>query len=98
MNSPGVVSVLQDPDATLDYTFDWSHWLKTGDTISASTWASSNVNMVLASDSFTTTTTTIWIHFGALAEEGDQYEAVNTITTAGGRTDDRTIFVKVETQ
>jgi len=29
---------LKDPDAVLDYGFDWSDWLADGETISTSTW------------------------------------------------------------
>lgn len=93
-----LAAYIQDPEDVLDYTVDWSHWLETGDTLVDSTWTSSSVNMALSDDSFTTTTATVWVTFGVDAEEGDQYEAVNHITTDDGRQKDRTLFIKVETQ
>ena len=80
----------KDPNATLDYTIDWSTWLG-ADTISTSAWTVPG-GITKDSDSNSTTTTTIWLSGGeALAE----YSLVNRIVTAGGRTDDRTILVKV---
>ena len=93
-----VAAFLQDPDSRLDYTIDWSQWLPSGDTVVDSTWASSSINMTLSDDSFSTTTTTVWIAFGVAAAEGDQYEATNHIVTALGRQEDRTLFMKVETR
>ena len=97
-NMGEVVSVLQDPNSRLDYTWDWSHELRSGDTLVDSTWESSSANLVLADDSFSDTTATVWAYFGTDAAEGDQYEATNHVTTDDDRLDSRTIFVKVESQ
>lgn len=81
----------KDPDAVLDYTFDWTQWLA-GDTISNSTW---NVPAGLTStgSASTATSATVWLSGGTA---GLSYEVSNRITTANGRTDDRSIIIKVE--
>lgn len=84
-----------DPDATLDYTLDWSAWLD-GDTISASTWLAptSPPNPPTASrPAFTTTTTTVWIAGG---NNGQTYKFTNRITTSGGRIEDRSVIFEVK--
>ena len=83
---------VKDPDAILDYTFDWGPWLGS-DTISTSTWiVESPLAIVPASESFTDTTTTVFISGGDL---GEGYTLLNRITTTGSRTDDRTVEIKV---
>jgi len=83
----------KDPNAVLDYGFDWTAWLD-GDTISASSWAVST-GITKDSDSKTTTTTTIWLSGGT---NGRNYEATNSIQTAAGRKTDRTMLIKVREQ
>lgn len=80
----------KDPDAVLDYGFDWTSWLD-GDTISTSAW-SADAGITVDSDSNNTTSTTVWLSGGTA---GTTYEVTNQITTAAGRTDDRTIRIKV---
>lgn len=80
----------KDPDAVLDYTIDWSAWL-VSDTIATSDW-SVQAGLTEDSDSNTTTTATVWLSGGA---EGESYSVRNRITTAAGRTDDRTITIRV---
>lgn len=81
---------IKDPNARLDYGFDWSEWLN-GDTITNSTWI---VTAGLTSDTPTNTTTVtkIWLSAGTL---GELYTVTNRITTAAGRIDDRsfTVFI-----
>lgn len=82
----------KDPNATLDYTFDWSLWLTPiADTITSVTWVlTSGLTQVSASN--TTTTATAFISGGAL----DAVEELTCrITTAGGRIDDRTIQLNI---
>jgi hypothetical protein len=81
----------KDPDAVLDYQLDWSDWLPDGDTIATSVW-SVPVGLTEDSDTNTTTTATVWLSGGTA---GTEYQVANTITTADGRTDERTIKIKV---
>jgi hypothetical protein len=80
----------KDPDAILDYRFDWSDWLGT-DTISTSTFTVPS-GLTKESESKTTTTTTIWLSGGTV---GQHYGVANRIVTAGGRTEDRSIMIHV---
>jgi len=81
-------SFLKDPNAVLDYQIDWETWLGT-DTISTSTWTVPT-GLTKDSDSKTTTAATIWLSGGTA---DSQYNVVNRIVTAGGRTEDRTIVI-----
>lgn len=83
---------VKDPDATLDYSFDWGPWLGT-DTISTSTWvADSGLTIVPASESFDNTTTIVFISGGTA---GEIYTVKNRITTNGSRTDDRSFQLRI---
>jgi hypothetical protein len=82
----------KDPNAVLDYVIDWGdEWLEAGDEISTSAWTIPT-GITKDSDTKTTTTTTIWLSGGT---DGVSYDIVNRIVTTGGRTDDRTITIKV---
>lgn len=86
-----MVQFTKDPDAVLDYQIDWETWLN-GDTISSSDWIVPD-GLTENDASNTTTTATIWLSGGSADE---QYTVTNRIVTAGGRTDDRSIVVRVQ--
>lgn len=83
-------AVNKDPNAVEDYVLDWSSQLG-ADTIASSTWTVPT-GITQASVTNTPATTTIWLSGGAL---GQDYELLNRITTAGGRTFDGVLFVRV---
>jgi len=84
--------IIKDPEAVLDYRFDWVEWLN-GDTITAATVTVTNGTK--ASQTFTNTTVTAWISGGVAG----QVISVNChITTAAGRQDDRTVRLKVKSR
>lgn len=92
---------LKDPDAVLDYVFDWASWLATSETISTSTFYVDGVvfgtlpwtiSLVMDSKSATSTTTKVWLSAGT---EGERYRITNRITTNQGRTEDRSAVVRV---
>lgn len=82
----------KDPNETLDFTFDWSSWLPSGDTISTSVFTV-DAGITNASSSNTTTTAIIFLSGGTA---GTRYKVANRITTAGGRIAERTIIINVE--
>lgn len=86
---------LHDPQAVLDYSFDWSAWLAGQDTISASSWSvdGSDAALVIDSTDFTVLSTTVWLSGGTVNRT---YKVTNHITTVGGREDDRTLLIKVK--
>lgn len=92
---------IKDPDATLDYGFDWNRkqagaadgtgYLAAGETITSSTWiVPTGITQVSASN--TTTTTTIWLSGGTV---GQPYLITNRIVTSALRVDDRTFRVAI---
>lgn len=81
----------KDPGAVLDWVFDWTRWLQEGETISSSTF-SATAGITITDDDMQATYTTVWLQGGAQKV----YSLTNTITTTQGRTDRRTITIKVK--
>lgn len=68
------------PSSILDYLFDWSDWLPTGDAIASVEWALSPADGLTQVDTaFTDTTATIWLSGGV---SGASVLVSCTITTA----------------
>lgn len=89
-----IPTIAKDPSAVLDYGFNWdaNNWLANiSDTIATSVWAVPD-GITQDSETETATTTTIWLSGGTL---GQQYTIVNTITTTGGRTNQRSFVVDI---
>jgi len=85
-----MLKLTKDPSANLDYVVDWTSWLG-ADTIATSTWTVTT-GATLGSTSYTTTTATAWLTGGTA---GRTYTLTNQITTAGGRTDQRSFLIHV---
>lgn len=83
-------SFLKDPDAVLDYVVDFTSWLADGDTITSATVTADGVTV--DSTDTTTTTVTAWVSGGTL---GETATLTCQITTADGRTDERTIRLSI---
>ncbi len=83
----------KDPEGKLDYIVDWVDWIGS-DTISTSSWSvpSGITQSSSPAASKTNTTATIWLEGGTV---GEDYDIINSIVTAAGRTDDRTFRVSV---
>lgn len=86
-----VKTYLKDPDAVLDYGFNWSDWLATDETISTSSWTVPD-GITEGSDSKTTIKTSVWLSGGTA---GETYEITNEIVTSASRTDERTLSIRV---
>lgn len=78
----------KDPADVLDYQIDWSAALG-ADTIVASVWQAPGYT--INSNSFTGTTTTVWLAGGSPGAN----RITNRITTAGGRTIERSVHQTV---
>lgn len=85
---------IQDPDAKLDYSLDWSEWLTDGDSVQTSSWEVSPEGPTLSDNSVNDagTITTIWFAGGTV---NSRYVLTNHIVTVDGREDDRSITVKL---
>lgn len=86
---------LHDPNATLDYRWDFAPWLTVGETISTFT-------VTAGVGGFTVTTpapsqasgiVTAWITGGTITAPPTPQPVVCHITTSAGRQDDRTIWL-----
>lgn len=95
IDSRGRLFILKDPDATLDFPFDWTEWLTDiDDTIFLVDIIVDTANgLVLASQSHTTTTATAWVSGGTV---GSYAFVTCRIFTTKGRKDDRSIYLKIK--
>lgn len=85
---------IQDPQATLDYPFDWSARLG-NDSIQASAFVADAGFTVESDEVVDTSNTVVWLSGGT---RNKRYAVTNHITTVGGREDDWTIYVLVKEQ
>ncbi len=85
----------KDPDAVLDFAFDWSDWLAVGETISVFTVVAETGLTVDASPapSESSGVITFWLSSGT---SGNSYSVTSQIITSAGRTDDRTMTIRVQ--
>jgi hypothetical protein len=86
-----VTQFLKDSDAVLDYDFDWRPWLAEGETITAQT-ITVDDGLTLDSHSVDSGVVTVWLAGGTVRTT---YKVACRITTSGGRTDERTMSIKV---
>lgn len=82
---------VKDPDAVLDYKWDWTAWLGSDTIISKN--ATVPAGITKDSDTNDTTSVTVWLSGGTADAD---YKVSCRITTAGGRTDERTITIRVK--
>jgi hypothetical protein len=82
----------KDPNAVLDYQFNWAGWLTGSETIASHTIVA-ETGITVASSSGTTTAVTVWLSGGTVK---NNYNVTCRIVTSAGRTDDRTAVIIVE--
>ena len=82
---------LKDPSAVLDYVFDWTEWLATGETITDHT-ITADTGITVDSSTESDGKIIVWLSGGTA---GINYKVACKITTSAGRTDERTIWIKV---
>lgn len=83
----------KDPNARLDYPYDWADWLTEGDSVTAATWVVTGNDdaLVVEAEGVGGTITTAWLVGGTL---GELYKLTCHVTTANGREDDHSeLFV-----
>jgi hypothetical protein len=85
-------SIPKDPEAVLDYTFDWTDWLAgISDTISTKTIVGTGVT--IDSSVQVGALVSVWVSGGTA---GEVATVECKIVTTGGRTDERKIYLIVE--
>lgn len=80
----------KDPDATLDWIFDWNLWLGETETISAAEFIV-DPGITVENSSNTQKTATVWLSGGT---EGQVYRITCRVTTNEGRIDDRSFTLR----
>ena len=85
----GIKNFPKDPDAVLDYVFDWSDWLADGETISSKV-ITVPTGMTLESDAESGALVTVWLSGGTA---GTNYIVACKIVTSLARTDERSIRI-----
>lgn len=83
----------KDPDATLDWIFDWNDWLAESETISDAEFILDPGISIDPVKGFgnTTKTATVWLTGGT---EGQVYRVTCRVTTSEGRIDDRSFTLR----
>ena len=86
-------TITKDPDSVLDYTWDWEDWLDDiTDTLSSHSLVP-ETGITVDSSSIVAKTVVAWISGGTA---GTTYRVACRVVTAGGRTDDRSIYIKIK--
>jgi hypothetical protein len=85
---------IKDPNAILDYGFDWSDWLQSGEIIVNSTWINPDA-ITIVTNAYLNQSTVVWVSGGTA---GKSYRLTNRIVTnnSPARTDDRTLLIEVQ--
>jgi hypothetical protein len=84
---------IKDPDAELNYVFDWSSWLPSGVTISSQT-TTVQTGLTLESESITDSSTSVTVKISG-GTSGSDYSVANKVTLSDGQVDERTIYIRV---
>ena len=95
LTNPLRPTILKDPLANLDYSFDWTAWLAAigGDTIAAVVALGADApSVTLGSPLVAGGVVTVFIAGGTL---GLTHRITCAIRTVGGRTDERSIYLKM---
>lgn len=92
-DTDGLPTIDKDPNATLDYSQDWSDWLSPiSDTITGTPVWTLGAGLTKISQSNTTTSASAFISGGVI---GSKEPVACKITTTGGRVDERTVYLKI---
>ena len=82
---------LKDPSAVLDYVFDWTGWLAAGETITDHT-ITADTGITVDSSTESDGKVTVWLSGGTA---GINYKVACLVETSAGRTDERTLWIRV---
>jgi len=94
-----MASIPHDPNAVLEYGWDYTSWLESDETIDDAVWTISPtgegalVKSTVHDESITDGKCVVWLQGGVV---GVVYSATCHITTSAGRQDDRTLKIRVK--
>jgi hypothetical protein len=86
------VSYVKDPDARLDYAFDWSAWLEEGETIVSQSFTVTLGDVEVDTDAELDGVVTVWLAGGTVGKA----KVTCHIVTSLGREDDRTMSITIK--
>jgi hypothetical protein len=86
-------TITKDPNAILDYTFDWTAWLGADNVASIDCAVTDTLTAAISASYFDSKRVTIWVQGGMVNEK---VRVRCRIITVGGRTDDRSVFLKIK--
>ena len=93
VSSTGKPTITKDPNAHIDYPFDWSAWLAdVEDTLNPA----GCIALINGEDSDLITNVdpdAVWVEGGTV---GETLQLTCRINTTGGRTDDRSVWLKIK--
>ena len=98
VSASGKAVIIKDPDAVLDYIFDWTLWLDdVVDTIATATVTTPTVSGQIVIDDSNPVGKTVVAYISA-GTVGQTYPVTCQIVTAASpaRTDERTIYIKIK--
>ena len=81
----------KDPDATLDYWFDWSDYLPVGQIITSCSVVADS-GLTVENFSHTSASVVVWLSGGSILKT---YDVKCHILTSGSLLDDRTMYINV---
>lgn len=90
---PYTAIIPKDPDATLDYTLDWSDWLNDGENLIAVDIAVDGVTLVQTQ--LTNQMVTAWISGGTVGNTVSLRYRITTDSSPVQRIDDRTLKIRI---
>lgn len=82
---------VQDPQAVIQRTFDWSAWLSTGETITSAT-VTADTGFTVSGVTHDDTTVTF---FGEGGTVGERYKVTCHVVTTAGEENDDTLTIRV---
>lgn len=92
VSDTGKPEILKDPNAILDYSFDWTTWLG-ADTISGVQVLTDDASLLVqGAPAHNGKIATVWVSGGT---PGGKAAVTCRITTTEGRVDDRTVYLKI---
>lgn len=86
------MSTIKDPNARLDYAWDWSAWLDDGETITSHTVTVASGDVTLDGDDEDAGIVTAWVEGGTV---GTTSRLTCHIVTSEAREDDRTRSITI---
>lgn len=96
VSKSGKAEIVKDPNAVLDYVFDWTDWLDAlPDTINSATSAIESGTGTIVQTLVVGKTVVVWVSGGVVGETIALRCRITTNSTPA-RVDDRTVYLKVK--